>query len=384
MNIVTLEYDLTYLNASVALNGFSILLLLIVVCANFRTFKTKSKEARYLKLLFFVAIVASILELSSCFFNGVDGKALFYLSYTVNTLNYILLSLFGYIICLFVRVHFFKNIHKKEIVFASIPLDAVIIMVIINLFIPIVFKIDRDTNTYVRLGGYYGCLAVTGLYLVMIIAIYALAIKRAKTTRYFPLYLFIVPIILGTIAQTLAPGLSLEWASISIGLVGVVSSINNEKIFRDELTGLYNRAFFNYYIKHIIKKRKIPLTGIMMDINDFKQINDKFGHDVGDLALKEFANQLIKAVGTRCSVIRLSGDEFVVLLRSNLQSDIDACINKIKESILELNNQSNRRYQLFAAIGYAIYRPNEEAEEFLSEYDEAMYLDKQRYHSKDK
>ncbi len=383
MNVVILEYDLAYLNASVALNSFSILLLFIVVCANFRTFKAKTKEVKYLRYLFLTAIAASILELASCFLDGVDGKIFFYLSYFVNTLNYIFLSLFGFIMCLFVRVHFFKNIQKKEIAFASVPLDIVLIILIINFFIPIVFKIDGETNRYLRLGGYYGCLTAAALYLVVIVVVYVLAIRRAKATRYFPLYLFIVPIILGTIAQTLALGLSLEWASISIGLVGVVSSINNEKIFRDELTGLYNRAFFNYYIKHIVKRRKNQLTGIMMDINDFKQINDRFGHDVGDVALKEFANQLFKAVGTRCSVIRLSGDEFVVLLRSNNQSEIDKCINKIKESLLELNNQSDRRYQLFAAIGYAIYH-DEEAEQFLAEFDEAMYIEKQRYHSKDK
>ncbi len=90
-----------------------------------------------------------------------------------------------------------------------------------------------------------------------------------------------------------------------------------QALYSDPLTQIPNRAFFNKVAAPIycraVKQRQ-PLTLILTDLDRFKGINDTYGHDAGDEALRRFARALERAVGDEGTVFRLGGDEFVVLL----------------------------------------------------------------------
>lgn len=90
-----------------------------------------------------------------------------------------------------------------------------------------------------------------------------------------------------------------------------------ESALKDPLTGLYNRRFLQEHANHMISgilRRKTSLGLIMCDLDYFKQVNDKYGHDVGDMVLKETAAMINRGVREADIVIRFGGEEFFVLL----------------------------------------------------------------------
>ncbi|MFN7065426.1 MAG: GGDEF domain-containing protein [Aquificaceae bacterium] len=93
--------------------------------------------------------------------------------------------------------------------------------------------------------------------------------------------------------------------------------ILREQSLRDQLTGLYNRRFLDETIDKIsaqINRRGTILGILMVDVDYFKEINDTYGHDIGDRVLKEVANILLKSVRQSDIVVRFGGEEFMVLL----------------------------------------------------------------------
>lgn len=88
-------------------------------------------------------------------------------------------------------------------------------------------------------------------------------------------------------------------------------------VFEDELTGIYNRRFLLSYLQHKIDWDSLeshPASLLMMDVDDFKEINDTYGHDVGDQALIWVAGLIRDVAGDKCLAIRYGGDEFMILM----------------------------------------------------------------------
>lgn len=373
-------YDLQSLTSMFATNSLGLVLLFVLFVANFRTLYGKNKENRTLLALFMIVLIGTLIEISSDVLNGMKGRIFFFLSYAFNSLSYLMVTVFGYFILIFLRFHFFRIGNKKEFVFMAIPLLGTLVCVIVNLFVPFLFKIDEN-NLYIRLDGYFVTMLMDVLCLLYSLFMYIYALKRGKATRFFPYYLFLIPIVFGTAFQTFVSGVSMLWPCFAIGLAGVVASLKSERIFRDELTGLYNRAYFNYVIRNLSRKKKPAMTGIMLDINDFKKINDHFGHDFGDRALVDFAQLLVKSVDRFAAIIRLSGDEFVILVRSTNKEEIHRCVMSINHGFETFNNSKKRPYELFASLGYATYSQGQSPIDFLQSFDENMYKEKKRYHS---
>ncbi len=85
----------------------------------------------------------------------------------------------------------------------------------------------------------------------------------------------------------------------------------------DVLTGLYNRRYGMDYLEKLVKDGdNYPIALYSMDLNYFKPINDNFGHDVGDIVLKEVGRRLKNLKQERCTAIRMGGDEFLVVFRN--------------------------------------------------------------------
>lgn len=372
-----------FLTSMIATNSLGLVLLFVLFASNYHAIHQKVRERKILLALFFIVLLGTLNEIVADIVNGLPGKAPFYLSYLSNSIGYLMVILFACCILVFLRFHFFHIISKTRFALAVFPILLVLVAVIVNLFVPFLFKIDEN-NVYQRLNGYYFPLTLDVLCLICSFLMYVHALSKGKATRFFPYYLFIVPIIFGTTFQTFVANVSVIWPSFIIALAGVIASIKSEHIFRDELTGLYNRAYFNYAIHSALRKKQPVLTGIMLDINDFKNINDHFGHDFGDKALADFADLLVKSVGHFAPIIRLSGDEFVILVKTADKKEISRYIDHINLGFEEFNNSKKRPYELFASLGYATYTKGQTPEEFLRDFDQNMYREKKRYHSDQK
>lgn len=118
-----------------------------------------------------------------------------------------------------------------------------------------------------------------------------------------------------------------------------------------------------------------------MDIDGFKGVNDRYGHEAGDELLVEFARRLQHSVRDVDTVARLAGDEFVVILE-NLQTQEDALMvaQKILNTIREPFQLTHSTVNISSSIGVAVYQPNLDGEvgpeELLSMADKAMYAAK--------
>lgn len=152
----------------------------------------------------------------------------------------------------------------------------------------------------------------------------------------------------------------------------------------DALTGAYNRRFITEQFDSICRqvgRRKEKLALFVIDVNDFKQINDTYGHPAGDVVLKNIANTLLYIKKGKCSVVRWGGDEFLALVpvkKSQLTSVRWQVIDELMEE-LSLKLKRNIR----VSSGRAVYPDDGSTlESLITQADTRMYevkeLDEER------
>lgn len=150
----------------------------------------------------------------------------------------------------------------------------------------------------------------------------------------------------------------------------------------DELTLLSNRRGFKALAQHALdacKLRDKPATLLFFDLNDFKHINDHYGHAEGDSALKTFADVLRIAFRESDVIGRLGGDEFVALLTGSCHVETTAIMARLKEILDERNATLQRGYDIRFSVGQIAYDPqrHDSVDRLLADADEAMYAHKQ-------
>jgi diguanylate cyclase (GGDEF)-like protein/PAS domain S-box-containing protein len=151
--------------------------------------------------------------------------------------------------------------------------------------------------------------------------------------------------------------------------------------FHDRLTDLPNRAKLEDDLRHALSDadRYRDIFGVVyVDLDDFKPVNDAYGHAVGDRVLLEVARRMRASIREGDTVARLGGDEFVVLaLRLRAAADLAAIGRKLQESLCESMRVEDRDIRVTASVGLALHEPGESAEDLLARADHAMYRAKQ-------
>ena len=145
---------------------------------------------------------------------------------------------------------------------------------------------------------------------------------------------------------------------------------------RDFLTGLYNRRYFFSTAKPIFlktKRKESKIVLAMIDIDMFKNINDNYGHDVGDICIKEVKNILNSNLRESDLIARFGGEEFCILLEDISLEDTETLFNKIRKSF-ESNSIKidNTTIQYTVSIGVK-YGLSNSLEEMIKLSDEALY-----------
>ncbi|WP_067863605.1 sensor domain-containing diguanylate cyclase [Nocardia shimofusensis] len=166
-------------------------------------------------------------------------------------------------------------------------------------------------------------------------------------------------------------------------LIGVAVDVTERKqladrlwhdAHHDSLTGLPNRTLFF----DRIAAAQAPIGLCYVDLDGFKEINDRWGHAVGDTVLREVGQRLRGAVGSDELPARVGGDEFVVLVeRCAGCAQLNALIGRLHEALIEPIEVVDQRVRVGASIGSAFVRERPEvADELLRAADAAMYRDK--------
>ncbi|MFZ0923365.1 MAG: GGDEF domain-containing protein, partial [Candidatus Acidiferrales bacterium] len=145
---------------------------------------------------------------------------------------------------------------------------------------------------------------------------------------------------------------------------------------RDSLTGLSNRRLGEERLAGEVARSERhghPLSVLLLDLNRFKGINDRYGHAAGDLALKTFAERLNKVIRASDLAVRLGGDEFMVILPECLPERIPALLNRL--GCVEVKWRDTK-FILTSAAGWAGYEKRETPAQLIERADKSLYANK--------
>jgi diguanylate cyclase (GGDEF)-like protein len=154
------------------------------------------------------------------------------------------------------------------------------------------------------------------------------------------------------------------------------SMILRELAMIDALTGLYNRRFAEQRLVAEVARsarKGHPLTVVLLDLDEFKHINDTYGHPAGDLVLQEFAAALNRAIRGGDLAVRWGGDEFLLILPECNHEQLKLVLDRLGP--LELAWEG-RKFPIKYSAGWKDYASGDQPESMLAAADQALYANK--------
>ena len=151
----------------------------------------------------------------------------------------------------------------------------------------------------------------------------------------------------------------------------------------DPLTGLCNRRVGEQHLAAEAERSQRyghPLTVLVLDLNNFKQINDQYGHPAGDQVLKEFAQRLVTTIRVSDLAVRMGGDEFLVILLECPSEQVQAMLARLKPLEVEYHGE---KIPVSFSAGWVSYESSETPEQFLERADRTLYADKRAGKARD-
>ena len=253
-----------------------------------------------------------------------------------------------------------------------------LVFAILAASIPSGFIFSVDENAIYRRGP--GIPLIIGINTMLLVAPMILAWFRRKDlgNRALSIILaFDLLPIAGSVAQVLMYETTVLWPSVALAAIFAYLYLENHREIRDYLTGLFNRQQIDDLVQSRISefRRRGSFALLMIDMDGFKSINDRFGHKEGDRALVTMAQVLSKSVRNMDSVGRFGGDEFLILLEEDAPQQIHVIINRIQTRLQAINGRSVKDYRLDFSYGYSIFSPSghRTIDELHKSVDEAMY-----------
>ncbi len=202
---------------------------------------------------------------------------------------------------------------------------------------------------------------------------------KILTTAIFPMLTLFCSVL-----QLKYHWLPLVCVGVAVAVVVIFCNSLETQISKDSLTGLNNKREFLRDADRKIKnyREEMGLYFLMLDLDDFKKINDMYGHQEGDNALIHFADALKEACNRtrkRCTIARYGGDEFTILAEASDPEEITILVDEIRYELGNSNRIYNTPYQLQASIGVARYgKKMTGLRELLHTADQNMYNEKEK------
>ena len=376
------DYFVFYTEASLVC-----VIILTMILITDRMFHTKQEK----QIWFSRAISTFILYFISdacwaAMLSGMFPKIRFF-AVLFNYTNYILISLMGYGLFAFIAVSgkmsFFNSIRNRRLCF--IPVVVSVLFISIAYVTNPLFWINENNE----LNALYFPLmfAVPSLYLIVGFIFSVAYAFRSELREEKRRYLVIGSVPFGVMAFGMIQVVALNAPTFCFGctIMWLWFYIQNTKalISVDDLTHLNNRGQINRYLEQIRYSEDSRVIILMIDIDKFKGINDRYGHAEGDRALvivSDALRQTCDQINASVFLGRYGGDEFTIIIQNPKDEDhTERLITLLRNNLAEKQQENSLPYELDVSIGYdEVTDGNDSVYACMTRADEKLYIDKQR------
>ena len=251
---------------------------------------------------------------------------------------------------------------------AAICIPAVINLLLctVSIFYKLVFSISQD-NGYDRGPLFFIPFATSLLYIAVIFFQPAKYQMQSKRTERFVLMSIIIILLISMYLEIVGKLRFLTWTSSAIGLILYYLLLNIHNFILDPLTGVYNRILYTKTLNAM--NGVAPCLLALIDINEFKLVNDHFGHEAGDRCLILFAELLNRCFLGCATLYRIGGDEFVLIAKGHGHEKFPSCLARAKAEAEEAH--------IRFSCGIVNYNGREDIDEALRRVDKSMYEEKE-------
>ncbi|WP_283610671.1 GGDEF domain-containing protein [Faecalispora anaeroviscerum] len=377
---------LNFLYAEVNIVG-AMVLLLILTNRNGGSFGKLSIDQKIFNGVLFCNLLIFLFDTGMWLLDGAPGPGLAALNYVSTTLYYLFNPLISFLWLLYTdfKIHESKSGLMKRAWFYAIPVAVCTIMTLLTPFTDWFFVISEE-NHYTR-----GPLFWVMAFLSSVCLLYSsgmsvkdILINGWEENRFlnFPLLAFPVLIIAITAVQIRFFGLSIIWVGTMLACTSIYLNLQNTEVSTDYLTGLYNRRRLERHLQRRIRTRHASrlLFAVILDLDDFKKINDYWGHMEGDAALVK-ASELLRQSCRKSEdfIARLGGDEFIIVGERSSIAEVEQLVQTLQTNADEYNRRHPLAYTLLFSIGYSVFRDSDTEDSFLAAADQEMYRCKQKH-----
>ena len=358
-------------------NMYSALLLGVLLIILYIKRDIYDFSGRIFKYMIILNIVLLVFEAFTLIVQGVDDSFIRLIHYALNFTVFLLTPLIGFLWAIYLDNKIFETRGRtKQYIAYIFPFGVGVVLSILNLFFPVLFSIS-PANVYSRepmiMVNFF-----TLFMLLMYVAYLALANRKMVDSKIFRgavLFLFFPA--MGGILQMMFYGISTIFSMFALAIFSTYIALETIGTSRDNLTGLFTRLKASEYMNELIHKRSI-FGVIMIDLDDFKYLNDTLGHNEGDKLLKVFGEVLIRVFHKDAIVSRFGGDEFLIVKNNFDSDDLDFYKRSIYREFRNKATSNIFSKDFKFSIGCSVYSEGclKSGEELMVEADNSMYVNK--------
>ncbi|MGN0811893.1 MAG: GGDEF domain-containing protein [Candidatus Coproplasma sp.] len=347
-----------FYDATVIITALTIIIMFVDILANkIITIDNKKQMLMVSGLI----LVASVCEWAGVRLNG-NNQYTIWLHYAVKVIEF---STTPFISLMAAKAYGKVKFYRPLLAFAATN----IIIQFISIWTGWIFTID-GANLYHRMGLYWIYIVYFAVSIVYFIFCIITGNKQYRFKLDATLVSALVLILAGITIQMIESDIRVDFLAIAIGNVVLYVRYGNTVMRLDALTKLFSRRCYEIYLRSVPQNSVI----IFFDVNNFKEVNDKYGHSAGDECLAKIAETINSVYSKHGSCFRIGGDEFCVIITKNTQ-DITPLNENFNSCIQSLRNADERIPTV--ALGYTTYEKiDSNIDTAVSRADEAMYATK--------
>lgn len=374
-----------YTVLQVSMSVFSLLILGAILTGIKNQNELRSqKQGPFIRLIYATMLVI-VFEALAWAVDKRPRPYCFVLNYAFNIAYYVSGSFAFYMWIVYLHSKIFGDTAWNRTLNAILVIPALVQVVptLATVYTGYMFSVD-SANVYERGPGFILIAVVYALYIFYSLCITYFNRQKFSRKALYTLLLFNVPPTVGGLMQAFLYGMPSMWAGVTLMLLFTYMNLQEAELGSDYLTGVSNRrdidSFLNFQIRSA--SRDGGFSGIFMDIDGFKEINDKHGHGTGDEALRVTADILKRSLRSDDFIARYGGDEFLVIApKMTSEEALNRTVERIQASFDGFNKLSRFPFPLKLSYGWSIYKPESKmtADQFLKRIDELMYENKKEY-----